>query len=67
MNILSNKRYDELVQAKQELDILHQLYRRRKGCDNHISKEAKKLGIPYDYTTNEIYAVMDKYFSEIEK
>ena len=67
MTILSNKRYDELIQAKQELDTLHRLFIVRKNCGNYVSKEAKNLGIPYDSTTNEIYAVMDKYFNETEK
>lgn len=64
MKILSDKRYDEMVKAKQELDILHQLFRRRKGCGNHASKEAYRLGIPLHSATNAIYDVMDRYFSE---
>lgn len=69
MKIVSNKRYDELVQAKKDIDILHQLFRRRKVCDcsDHISKEAYRLGIPLHSTTNAIYALMDKYYNEIDK
>lgn len=64
MKILSNKRYDELIQAKQELDTLHRLFILRNNCVKYASKEANKLGIPFGSFSNSIYAIMERYFNE---